>query len=964
MSFENSTPCGAPVELKNVLSATHREILADRAISVEAAQRYGLVSVHLGEWKRHLQRHKLECKYRGLPLYDGDVTAILIPYPDCRDGIRRARCRIDQKEYVTRGQDGFEGTTLGENGEIVTLSRYIAQASVPVAPFVTFGASKVKGDISEPIVIAEAALKAISVEEAGWPAIGLGGVLAGGHDPVLLREYREISASPDLKSILWKAPTTDQLPRLALIAFDAGITRNPQVALGAAYLAEALRQEGATVHLVLIPYHHGEESHPEDGDFWDEKDQGPDDYIRRNGVEAFAQRIRESVPADPAERIRYELERGDVRHVAALLDDLPFQAMLHVRGVEGIEAASNVSKALKAGPGKRVLQQAATKFAERLAARAKEGAPADIYRIADGCIFMGERRLARFTARIEEQVLRDDGQAVERVYKLAGKLADGTELPTVDVRAKDFAEMKWVHPAWGSAAIIEADRGAPPHTAVAIQTMSAPTTRKVFTSLGWRDGTYHMPGLSISRDGSRDIEVSCGDSLVDYDWSGVDTSDEAIKDGVRLSLSIRCCGEPHATIPALGAAYGAPLANFGWDHVVWLYGESGSLKSTLAALAQAHWGKNFDFNRLPQGWGSTTYNIEGALFAAADALMVVDNYVPAQTSRDQATQISKALQTIQHVGDRQARGRQNADMTEKARKRPRCVLMATGEILPPDNASTLGRCLLVHFEKGKTVNLDEVRALRVRRDLLRSAMAGYVRWLASKEDLRKEVDEYVNYVLGTLLARKLDCHERTKTAIAWHMTAWHFWLEFAEACGAIVEEEGRALFREAATAYEHALKSQPRPEFRQAWQVWLEALRTMKETGRIDFCRSTEDTLVPVSVPGERPVPLVGWIDGETLLLHPGAVRAAVSEFLKDKWTATETELHSQLRIAMDDVDGAGPVKVLAKTDGRHVVVKRSAGGGRPRVLVLDRRVFGAATFDGPRAVVGMSVEDEEKALG
>jgi hypothetical protein len=59
------------------------------------------------------------------------------------------------------------------------------------------------------------------------------------------------------------------------------------------------------------------------------------------------------------------------------------------------------------------------------------------------------------------------------------------------------------------------------------------------------------------------------------------------------------------TFALWGAMYLAPLAALqSPDFVVWLFGESGSLKSTLAALFLSHFG-NFDWKTLPEGWDST-----------------------------------------------------------------------------------------------------------------------------------------------------------------------------------------------------------------------------------------------------------------------------------------------------------------------------------------------------------------------
>lgn len=64
------------------------------------------------------------------------------------------------------------------------------------------------------------------------------------------------------------------------------------------------------------------------------------------------------------------------------------------------------------------------------------------------------QRLTNFVARVEEEeVVRDDGTDVRRLYKLSGE-AGGKALPRVEVPAASFGAMNWVSDAWGLSARI------------------------------------------------------------------------------------------------------------------------------------------------------------------------------------------------------------------------------------------------------------------------------------------------------------------------------------------------------------------------------------------------------------------------------------------------------------------------------------------------------------------------------
>src|SRR5690606_25485058 len=98
--------------------------------------------------------------------------------------------------------------------------------------------------------------------------------------------------------------------RRTYIVYDAGLRDNVQVALGLAITATVLQKLGADVYIVRIPFMRSEDSDPENGIFYSETDQGPDDFLARSGktIEerkaAMDALIAEAIPACPLARIR------------------------------------------------------------------------------------------------------------------------------------------------------------------------------------------------------------------------------------------------------------------------------------------------------------------------------------------------------------------------------------------------------------------------------------------------------------------------------------------------------------------------------------------------------------------------------------------------------------------------------------------------------------------------------------
>jgi predicted P-loop ATPase len=307
------------------LWSEHVDLLKDRAIDPSYAERLGVQSVDLREQRRLRDKYHSRPLYPALPLHP--VTGILIPYQPCLDGVVRLRVRSDVTEVTTPGpMEGQEdvGATTTE------VPRYICQKGVAVAPFWTEEALKVAADVSQPIYMTEAPLKAMSLGCNGFPAGGMGGVLAGAHDAQVKEETGEIVGNTEFARINWRG-------RRCYIVYDASVTdaRKPLVALGAAYLALAVMGLGGEPWLVRIPPHHPTEDDLEKGAWYRPEDTGPDDYLHRHGVEPFRALVAAAELIDPVARLArrtLKTQRQKTAVAVSWLSDLPTLAYLYAAG--------------------------------------------------------------------------------------------------------------------------------------------------------------------------------------------------------------------------------------------------------------------------------------------------------------------------------------------------------------------------------------------------------------------------------------------------------------------------------------------------------------------------------------------------------------------------------------------------------------------------------------------------------
>ena len=141
---------------------------------------------------------------------------------------------------------------------------------------------------------------------------------------------------------------------------------------------------------------------------------------------------------------------------------------------------------------------------------------------------------------------------------------------------------------------------------------------------------------------------------------------EELKEGIRASLDILKVAPLEVTVPFLCAAYRAPLNEFlPADFSLFLEGLTGSKKSCITSLAQAHFGASFDYEKHPGSWKGTANSIEKLLGSAKDVVFTIDDFNPTGTTNEQARYHSAAEAIFRGVGNQSSRTRLNRDATLK-----------------------------------------------------------------------------------------------------------------------------------------------------------------------------------------------------------------------------------------------------------------------------------------------------------
>jgi hypothetical protein len=574
--------------------------------------------------------------------------------------------------------------------------------------------------------------------------------------------------------------------------------------------------------------------------------------------------------------------------------------------------------------------------------------------------------LANFTARIVEQTVLDDGAERRVTLMLEGRLADGTPLPRADVAARDYPWMRWPVEVWGTRAVVHAGAGVADHARAAVQILSDDVpTRTVYAHMGWREvrgqQVYLHAGGAIGAGGPVEgIEVHLDGALAGYVLSEPATGDGLVA-AIRASLRTLDLAPDRITVPLLGAAYRAVLGAA--DYALHLCGPTGAGKTELAALAMQHWGAGLDARHLPGSWASTGNSLESLAFAAADTLLVVDDFAPHGGAHDVQRMHREADRLLRAQGNRAGRARCRTDGTVRPARPPRGTILSTGEDVPRGQ-SLRARLLVLELAPG---GLDWARLTDCQRDatagLYAQALAGYLRWLAPRypavrDGLRAETASYRERVHAEGL------HARTPGILADLASGWRWWLDYALEAGAIDAAQREALARRAWTAL-LAVGAEQAAHDEAADPVarYLTLLAAALASGRAHVAGLDGEAPAGAGAWGWRQRPTgtgdhqradwqpqgrrVGWLDGDDLLIQADAGYAAAQQLAHehgDSLPVSERTLRRRLH-------ERGLLRTVGSRGGRvHLTVRRTVAGARWEVLHLSADSLSMAEASAPSA--------------
>jgi hypothetical protein len=576
-------------------------------------------------------------------------------------------------------------------------------------------------------------------------------------------------------------------------------------------------------------------------------------------------------------------------------------------------------------------------------------------------------RLTNFTARIVGEVFKDDGAETKYFFVIAGADQEGRPYHQVEVPAQQFSSLSWVTGNWGNGPVVYAGQAIKDHVRCAIQLLSGEVPqRTVYGHLGWRringEWLYLHCGGAIGANGPvAGVEVILSSSQMQCYSLPPPPSGESLRQAVKASLGLRILAPPQRTYPLMCATYRAPLGECAHiDLSLLLAGQTGVFKTELTAMAQSHYGAEFNGRNLPGNWTSTSNSLEYQAFLTKDAVFTVDDFAPRGTVFDIQRFHKKADRLLRGQANRAGRGRMHQKGGLRPEYFPRGLIISSGEDIPTGQ-SLRARTVILEVKPGDVDLVQLTLAQQAAADgLYAQAMGGYLQYLAPRIEALKRALPVRQRELRDVARREGVTHDRTPEIWASLAVGFEQFLKFALDIGAITETERQELFKECWEALRQASRAQdahqrsedPTGRFLAllgaaiaSGKAHIADSNTLEEPKRqADQWGWREKTIGTGDYQRQEWQPQgdrVGWLDGDNLLLEPDAAFAMVQRFGRDQGTSLPLTQRSLWKRMADK--GLLASRELSQNRNQ---VRWPIGGERLRVIHIKTSVLRTENLD------------------
>ena len=480
------------------------------------------------------------------------------------------------------------------------------------------------------------------------------------------------------------------------------------------------------------------------------------------------------------------------------------------------------------------------------------------------------------------------------------------------------------------------------------------STKTVYNNTGWiiendKWSYLHANGCI----GDANVEVEFEESINNY---RLPNKIENLKEACELSLQLSEILEDDKGIILQSLVYLSPLVDIinqvskPPEMVVWLWGKTGSRKTSIARAYLSHFG---DFtNKIPCTFNDTKTSVELKANLLKDTLCLCDDFAPKQDYREKKVQDSNAELILRMYGDRVAKGRSSNKLDIKNMNIPRGMMLVTGEGIISGESSN-ARLLSIDVNR-ESVNLDILTRIQNNASILGEAMRGYIEWLMDQLNNKHDLEDTLENILkdnfefyrDELRDKYGDCvHGRTIEAISWLKVGFTCMLQYMVDINIIDESRQKSYEKRLDIVMNNLIDSQV--ELISSNSAIEEFLNTLKEA--IDSNSIKLGTLNSKNQVVEDKIEnIYGYRDNDYYYFYLDKIYAFVKWEQQKKgmyMSVNQKSLVKQLReegIVKSDSKKNSPKKVIHVKD---VTGKNGYKDIRPRLLHIERSKIDNFTY-------------------
>lgn len=413
---------------------------------------------------------------------------------------------------------------------------------------------------------------------------------------------------------------------------------------------------------------------------------------------------------------------------------------------------------------------------------------------------------------IPKKQIRVKGEMQDEVYiELLVIIDDNKQIDNIKLPALDMSNLKWIPSCLGMDAIVYP--GKEKEFLLIIKKLFRHVeTVQEYSNIGWikqSDGQYKYLDYNGSL-GDGGIKVNIEDNFRKYTFPREDGDVEV---AVKQVLALLGVVEKRIAYVLLSLVYLCPLLEFIGqksklpEFVVWLYGFTGTHKTTIAKLFLSHFG-NFN-SGVPASFNDTYASIERKAYKLKDSLLLLDDFCPQQSYKETQNINTSAEKVVRAYGDRTSRGRLTVTMESQTQFVPRGMMLITGESTVPGN-STAARLIPIGLNKD-SVNFNKLTEAQEHTDLLGISMREYILWIEKEvnsncEDFVDTLNSNYKVWLDDIRKNAVETHGRSYEAVAWLLVALDLMYQFFGSIGVVKEEEAGLALEEAREEFLELIK--------------------------------------------------------------------------------------------------------------------------------------------------------------